>query len=80
MAQTKKQSSADDAGRAEVQERMDEATEQGYIGSKVDPTPNEEYSLEKPSFKTPETDAKAAAAARESVGLGKLPAEQEQEA
>lgn len=34
-----------DAGQAEVQARMDEVTEQGFLGEKVDPIPDEEYSL-----------------------------------
>lgn len=34
-----------DAGQAEVQARMDEATAQGFFGEKVDPIPDEEYSL-----------------------------------
>jgi hypothetical protein len=54
-----------DAGQAEVQENFDKAEDQGFIGEKVDPTPNEHYTLagvtsNKP---TPETDGKAAAAA-----------------
>jgi hypothetical protein len=60
-----------DAGEAEVQKTMDEVEAQGFIGEEVDPTPNEHYTVEgvtsgKP---TPETDEKAAAAARESAGL-----------
>lgn len=34
-----------DAGQAEVQARMDEVTEKGFLGEKVDPIPDEEYSL-----------------------------------
>lgn len=61
MATTKK----DDAGEAEVQERKDAEEEQGFVGVKVDPTPNENYTLKgvtsgKP---TPETDPKLAAEA-----------------
>ncbi len=62
MPEQKKQQQSGDAGQAEVQEKMDEATDQGFIGIEVDPTPNEEYSLEKPdSWKVPEADPKAAA-------------------
>lgn len=39
-------SSSDDAGEAEVQKKMDEEQENGFVGQKVDPTPNENYSLE----------------------------------
>jgi len=45
----------------------EEAAERGYAGFEVDPTPNENYSLETPQdAPTPETDAsaKADAAAR----------------
>ncbi len=59
MPEKKQQS--EDAGQAEVQEKMDEATEKGYIGIEVDPTPNERYSLESEDWRTPESDAKEAA-------------------
>jgi len=56
----------DDGGAAEVQAKVDEENEQGFRGTRVDPTPLENYTLSgvtsgKP---TPETDAKAAEAAR----------------
>jgi hypothetical protein len=35
----------DDAGAAQVQAEVDKETEQGYVGQKVDPVPNEEYTL-----------------------------------
>lgn len=46
---------------------IERGTEAGFLGTKVDPTPNENYTVEgvtadKP---TPETDAKAAASATE---------------
>lgn len=43
MAPTKK---ADDSGAADVQKAVDEATDQGYVGDKVDPRPNSDHSLE----------------------------------
>ena len=61
-----------DSGEAEVQANVDEANEQGFLGTRVDPTPLENYTLEgvtsgKP---TPETDADLAAEARDtSFGL-----------
>jgi hypothetical protein len=67
MATKKKASESDDAGQAEVQETVDQLEEQGYYGDGIDPTPNENYTVDgvtsgKP---TPETDAKQAAKARE---------------
>ena len=61
-------SKKDDGGAAEVQEKVDAENEQGFRGTRVDPTPLENYTLEgvtsgKP---TPETDEKAAEAARNS--------------
>lgn len=51
-----------DLGGKEVQSKMDEETEKGFRGVKVDPTPNENYTVAgvtsgKP---TPETDPKMA--------------------
>ena len=56
-----------DGGAAEVQAKVDKENEQGFRGVRVDPTPLENYTLEgvtsgKP---TPETDEKAAKAARD---------------
>lgn len=50
------------AAGAKVQENIDQETEQGFRGVEVDPTPNENYTLDgvtsgKP---TPETDAEQA--------------------
>lgn len=61
-----------DAGIGEVQERFDEAAEKGFFGNRVDPTPNENYSLEGgiedvrtgKTGPTPETDRELAQAAR----------------
>ena len=70
MTDAKDAKSAKDGGADQVAEKMDVETEQGFRGTKVDPTPNENYTVAgvtagKP---TPETDAKAAAKARESSG------------
>lgn len=37
---------ATDAGVAEVEQKTEKEQAQGFIGQKVDPRPNEEYSLE----------------------------------
>ena len=34
-----------DAGSAQVQSKMDKLTEQGFRGVKVDPRPNEDYTV-----------------------------------
>ncbi len=62
-----KDQKATDAAAKQVQEAVDQETEQGFRGVEVDPTPNENYTLKgvtagKP---TPETDEKAAAKAAE---------------
>ncbi len=49
-----------DSAKGDVEERMNEANEKGYFGDKVDPTPNENYSLETEEFRTPETDPELA--------------------
>jgi hypothetical protein len=59
----------DDSGASEVQAKVDAENEQGFRGTRVDPTPLENYTLQgvasgKP---TPETDEKAADKARESI-------------
>jgi len=59
--------SQNDGGAAQVQAKVDEENEQGFRGTRVDPTPLENYTLSgvtsgKP---TPETDEKAAAEARQ---------------
>jgi len=65
--QAKAESEANAPGAAEVQAAMDQATEQGYFGTSADPTPDKHYTVAgvlagKP---TPETDAGAAAKARQ---------------
>lgn len=61
-----KSKSADDAGRAQAQEQMDEVTEQGFRGVAVDPTPNENYTVAgvTSGAPTPETDVDLEAEAR----------------
>lgn len=64
MAEKKK---APDAGQAEVQAKSDEATAKGYEGTVPDKTPNQAYTIQGVTggAKTPETDAKAAAASKD---------------
>lgn len=65
MAENKSKNTDDtskDSGEAQVQEKVDEANDQGFLGSSVDPTPRENYTVGgviagKP---TPETDESAA--------------------
>jgi hypothetical protein len=69
----KKAKGAGDAGAAEVQDAMDDATAKGYIGEVPDPTPNAHYTVAgvtagKP---TPETDKAAKAAADDPDQHGK---------
>lgn len=72
MATKKKEQERDDLGASEVQAKADEETEAGLRGVEVDPTPNENYTVDgvtagKP---TPETDDKLRAKARKaSSGL-----------
>ena len=60
---------SDDAEAKEVQENMDAVLSQGYIGTEIDTTPNENYTVKgvtsgKP---TPETDEKQADAVRQAA-------------
>lgn len=75
MAETKKSAKAD-AGREQVQSRMDEYTEQGFRGVKVDPTPNENYTVSgvTSGAPTPETDEAAEAEARTELSPGPIAA------
>ncbi len=66
MAKKKQQS--EDAGQAEVQEKVDKETEQGFVGIEIDQTPNERYSQESDDSRTPESDPKEA----EKVGSTKF--------
>lgn len=61
-----------DSAEKQVQAAVDVETEQGFRGTEVDATPNENYTVSgvtsgKP---TPETDEKAAAKAREAASEG----------
>jgi hypothetical protein len=69
MARKSSDEKATDAAAAEVQEKVDEETEQGFRGVKVDPTPNENYTLAgvASGAPTPETDPEAAETARKSA-------------
>lgn len=50
---------------------LEEAQEVGFLGVEVDPTPDENYSLQTPSdAPTPETDPGAHATARDAAGIG----------
>lgn len=59
----------DDSGAAEVQAKVDAENEQGFRGTRVDPTPLENYTLDGVTSgePTPETDGKAAQAARDAA-------------
>lgn len=68
MAEKKDTQASTDVGQAEVEKKQDEELEQGFQGVKVDPTPNENYSLETPpTAPTPETDPALAAKARQQL-------------
>jgi len=63
-----------DIGQAEVQEKFDKLEEDGFLGTQVDPTPNENYSMETPpDAPTPETDPELAAKARAAVDADRTP-------
>lgn len=59
-----------DLGAAQVKAEVTKETEQGYVGIKVDPTDNKAYTVAgvTSGMPTPETDAKAAAAAAAANG------------
>lgn len=72
----KSESKSEDVGQAEVSDAFEQAQERGFFGNEVDPTPNENYSLDgvTSGAPTPETDAKAAAEAAV-VSPGPFPSE-----
>lgn len=51
-----------DTGSDEVQKKMDQETDKGFSGTVVDPTPNENYSVEgvTKGLPTPESDPELA--------------------
>src|SRR6187549_2196952 len=70
----KPQSSTGNAetGNAEVQEKIDKETAQGFRGTEVDPTPNKNYTVDGviSGAPTPETDPGAANTARANTNVG----------
>lgn len=67
MASEKKPDKQADAGQAEMQKMADEATEQGFLGTKVDPLPNSAYSLES-GPESPTIDEQREALAKDEKG------------
>lgn len=63
-------SDGDVAGAGEVAEKLQAEQEQGYRGTKADPTPNEAYTVAGVTSgqATPETDEKARAEANRALG------------
>lgn len=59
-------------GNAEVQAKLDKETSQGFRGTEVDPTPNENYSVKgvTSGAPTPETDPESANTARALTNVG----------
>jgi hypothetical protein len=71
MAKKPEQQPAAPAGADELEAALDQEHEQGYFGTKVDPTPNEAYTVSGvlAGEPTPETDAGLEHEAREAAGL-----------
>ncbi len=71
MADEKKTTAKDDAGRAEVQANMDAINEQGFVGEEADPTPNANYTIAGviKGAPTPETDEAQREKARKAAGF-----------
>lgn len=67
-SKSKKSSTAGDGGQAEVEAKLDEAQEKGYIGTTPDPYPNEAYSLETDGAVSPGVPEARAAVAAASEG------------
>lgn len=66
MAEKKVTQKDADSDRQQVQERVDQETDQGFFGREVDPTPVENYTLQTPpDAPVPETDEGAREAARQ---------------
>ncbi len=61
MADDKKSEGTKQSAEELAQRQADEVSEQGFFGAKVDPTPDENYSLQTPpDAPTPETDPELA--------------------
>lgn len=60
-----------------IKEKLDQEQAQGFRGTEVDPTPNENYTVAgvTSGAATPETDAALAADVRKDTGLGLSPLE-----
>lgn len=70
----KKEKPAADLGADQVQQRVDAENAQGFAGVEVDPTPNENYTMQGviEGAPTPETDPETAKVARDAAGLDPL--------
>jgi hypothetical protein len=72
---TTKETTTSTAGKAsltDIQAKADQETSQGFRGTEVDPTPNENYTVAgvTSGAPTPETDAAHAAEVRKTTGTG----------
>lgn len=76
MATDKKAQGPADYGKSQVDAAVQEDEDKGYHGTKVDPTPNEAYTVAgvTAGMPTPETDPALRAAAEVEVGLEQPPA------
>lgn len=71
MTAKKDPKDAGDLGAGEVAEKLAAEQEQGFHGTKVDPTPNENYTVAgvTSGAPTPETDPEQAEVARKASGV-----------
>lgn len=69
---TRQTDSAKGTSLTEIQQKVDIEQSQGFRGTEVDSTPNENYTVAgvTSGAPTPETDVEAAKSAREDTGLG----------
>lgn len=67
-----KDSTAASQSSTDIQAKADQEAKQGFRGTEVDPTPNENYTVAgvTSGAPTPETDAELARDVRQSTGLG----------
>lgn len=74
MTKKKDISGGADLGADQVQQRVDAENKQGFAGVEVDPTPNENYTMQGviEGAPTPETDPETAKVARDAAGLDPL--------